>query len=252
MKIMITGGAGFIGSHLCDKLLKLNHELILLTRNANRKHNISHILNKIKLQQVDITDFPKMGRILEKHMPDVLIHLGGETSHSKSFENPLYDVDVNAKTTLFMLEKIKKMNLSCKFVLGSTFIVIGKPTKLPVTENSSCNPSTIYGINRLSSEYFCKLYHQVYGLNTMIFRITNSFGPREQIIPNKNAINYLIYKAFKGEEVTIYNKGRFYRDIIYISDVIHAITKILKKGKVETCTGYLLVKKHGFTNLVTG
>jgi len=244
---MITGGAGFIGSHLCDKLLQLDHKIIVLTKNT--KHNISHILNKIKLEQADITNFPKVGHILEKHRPDVLIHLAGQTSHSKSFENPLYDIEVNAKATLFILEKIRKIGLSCKFVLGSTFIVIGKPVKLPLNEDSYSNPTTIYGVNRLSSEYFCKLYHQVYGLDTTIFRLTNSFGPREQIIPNKNAINYLIYSAFKGKEVTIYNKGRFYRDIIYISDVVSAIMKILKKGKAGNLYWISSGKKTWFYQL---
>jgi UDP-glucose 4-epimerase len=157
--------------------------------------------------------------------------LAGQTSHSKSFENPVHDIDVNAKSTLFMLQKIKELNLKCKFVLGSTFIVIGKPERLPVNEKSICNPTTIYGANRLVSEHYCKIFNQVYGLDTLIFRITNSFGPREQIIKNKNAINYLIYEAFKGNKVNIYNNGNFYRDLIYISDVITGIKTIIKKGK---------------------
>jgi len=140
-------------------------------------------------------------------------------------------LDSNAKSTLFLLEKIREMQLKCRFILGSTFIVIGKPKKLPVNEDSSCNPTTIYGVNRLSSEQYCKIYHDVYDIDTISFRITNSFGPREQIIPKKNAVNFLIYKAYKGEEITIFNKGKFFRDLIYISDVISAIKIIIKKGK---------------------
>ena len=96
-----------------------------------------------------------------------------------------------------MLEKIRKLKLSCKFILGSTFIVIGKPKKLPVNENTPCNPTTIYGTNRLASEHLCKIYHQVYDIDTNIFRITNSYGPREQTKPNKNAVNFLIHQASK-------------------------------------------------------
>ena len=188
---------------------------------------------KQKLNRRKLTSliFPKLGKSIEKNKPDVLIHLAGQTSHSKSFEDPVHDIDVNAKSTLFMLQKIKELNFKCKFVLGSTFIVIGKPEKLPVNEKSICNPTTIYGANRLVSEYYCKIFNQVYGLDTLIFRITNSFGPREQIIKNKNAINYLIYEAFKGNKVNIYNDGNFYRDLIYISDVITGIKTIIKKGK---------------------
>ena len=228
---MITGGLGFVGSHLCDALLKENHDLIILTKSFKKKYNVKDIKTKIKQEKIDVTNFSKLGKSIKKNKPDVLIHLAGQTSHSKSFENPIYDIDVNAKSTLFMLQTIKDLDIKCKFVLGSTFIVIGKPEKLPINEKSACNPTTIYGASRLVSEYYCKIFNQVYGLDTLIFRITNSFGPREQIIKNKNAVNYLIYEASKGNKVNIYNNGNFYRDLVYISDVIAGIKTIINKGK---------------------
>jgi len=231
MKVMITGGAGFIGSHLCDQFLKDKHDIVVLTRNDSKLSNVSHILNKITVEKVDVIDFNELGKSIEKNRPEILIHLAGQTSHSKSFENPLYDVDVNTKSTLFILEKIRTMNLKCRFILGSTFIVIGRPQKLPVTEDTPCNPTTIYGANRLASENYCKIYNNVYGLDALVFRITNSFGPREQFIPNKNAVNFLIYKASKGEEISIYDKGKVFRDLIYISDVVSGIKTIMEKGK---------------------
>lgn len=228
---MITGGSGFVGSHLCDELIKDNHEVILLVRNDNKKENVVHNLNKIKLEFVDVTKFSDLENSIETNKPDVIFHLAGTTSHKKSFENPLYDVDVNSKSTLCILEKIKNLNLKCKFILGSTFIVVGKPQQLPVNEESSCNPTTIYGADRLASEYYCKIYHNVYNLDTCVFRITNSFGPREQYkTPLKNALNYLIYQAFKGNEVTIYHQGKFFRDVIYISDVISGLKTIMSKS----------------------
>ncbi len=231
MKLLITGGLGFVGSHLVDLLVKKNHKIKILTKTLSKKKNIKKSSKKIQIEKIDLTNFRRLGKIIEKFKPDVIIHLAGNASHSKSFENPLKDIDSNAKTTLFMLEKIRKLNTPCKFILGSTFIVIGRPKKLPVNENTPCNPTTIYGTNRLSSEYFCKIYHEVYGLHTNIFRITNSYGPREQIIPKKNAVNFLIYKSFKKEEISIYNQGKFFRDFIYIDDVISGINIILKKGK---------------------
>ena len=161
----------------------------------------------------------------------MLFRSAGETSHSKSFENPLYDLDVNTKSTLYILEKLKQLKLKCRFILGSTFIVIGKPQELPVTEQSICNPTTIYGANRLASEVYCKIYHNVYDLDTITFRITNSFGPREQYIPSKNAINFLIHKAFKKETIPIFDKGNFFKDVVYVSDVVSAIRTIMEKGK---------------------
>ena len=93
------------------------------------------------------------------------------------------------------------------------------------------NPSTVYGINRLSSEYLCKVYHNVYDIDAISFRITNAFGPREQYLtPTKNALNYLIYQAYKGKDVTIYDEGKFFRDIIFVNDVISGIQTIMKNG----------------------
>jgi UDP-glucose 4-epimerase len=231
MKILITGGLGFVGSHLAEELLDDGQDLILVTKSLTKKSNIAQIAKRVKIEKIDTTNFTKLGKSIENNKPDIIIHLAGETSHSKSFENPLSNIESNAASTLFMLEKIRTLKLKCRFILGSTFIVIGRPRKLPVNEESPCEPTTIYGTNRLASEHYCKIYHNVYGLDTMIFRITNSFGPREQHIPNKNAVNYLIYKAYKGEEITIFNQGKFYRDLIYISDVISAIKTIIKKGK---------------------
>ena len=204
---------------------------MILTKTLSKKSNIPKINKKISIKKIDVTNFPKVGKIIENFRPNMIIHLAGNTSHSKSFEKPLQDVDSNTKTTLFMLEKIKQLKIPCRFILGSTFIVIGKPTKLPVNERTPCNPTTIYGTNRLASEHLCRIYHDLYGIKTNIFRITNSYGPREQIIPNKNAINFLIHKAFNKEKISIYNKGKFFRDLIYVDDVITGINTIIKKGK---------------------
>ncbi len=231
MKIVITGGLGFIGSHLSDLLSKQNHQIILISKSFSKKANIPHKSKNVKIEKLDVTNFSKLGTFLEKTKPNIIIHLAGNTSHSASFEKPLSDVDVNAKSTLFILEKIRALNKKCKFILGSTFIVVGKPKKLPVNENSICDPTTIYGANRLLSEYYCKIFHQVYGIDTRIFRITNSYGPREQIIPKKNAVNFIIHSAFKDKEITIYKKGKFFRDLIYVSDVVSGINSIIKKGK---------------------
>lgn len=227
---MITGGLGFVGSHLVEEFHKEGHKIVVLTKSYKKKSNLI-VSRGIKIEKVDITNLKKLNETIERNRPDLIVHLAGETSHSKSFEEPIKDVDSNSKSTLFILEKIKNMNKKCSFVLGSTFIVVGRPNKLPVTENTPCNPTTIYGTNRLASEYYCKIYHNVYGINTKIFRITNSFGPREQTIPKKNAVNYLIHQAFNGKDITIFNSGKIFRDLIYISDVISGIKTIIKKGK---------------------
>jgi len=230
MRIIITGGLGFVGSHLAEKLCQ-KHNVVIFTKSFSKINNVKNFKNKVKIEKIDVTNFSKFGSRIKKHKPDIIIHLAGITSHSASFDSPLLDVDSNAKSTLFILETIRKLNYKCKFILGSTFIVIGRPKKLPVNEDSICNPTTIYGTNRLASEYYCKIYHKMYGLDTRIFRITNAYGPREQIIPKKNAVNFLINQSFQGEKITIFNDGKFFRDLIYISDVISGIQTIIKKGK---------------------
>lgn len=246
---MITGGLGFVGSHLTSELLKNSHQLTLITKSYKKKRNIDDLSHKINIEKIDVTNFAKFGNSIKKHKPDIIIHLAGQTSHSKSFDEPLKDVDSNTKSTLYILEKIRKLDLQCKLILGSTFIVIGKPRKLPVNEEAPCNPTTIYGANRLASENYCRIYHKVYGLDTMIFRITNSFGPREQVIANKNAINFLIHQAVKRGEITIFNHGKFFRDLIYISDVVSGINTIIEKGKSGNLYWISSAKKTWFYQL---
>ena len=249
MKIIITGGMGYVGSHLIDLLLKDKHKIVLLTKSYSKKKNISQVKSKIKVQKIDVTDQRKLSNCIEQHKPDIIIHLAGITSHSKSFETPLNDVEQNAKSTLFILEKLKQMKHKCRFILGSSFIVVGKPSKLPVDEKTSCCPTTVYGANRLASEHYCKIYHEVYGIDTVIFRITNSFGPREQVIPTKNAVNFLIHEAFVGNTITIFNKGKFFRDLIYISDVVSGIKTIMSKGKAGNLYWISSSKKTWFYEL---
>ena len=115
MKILITGGMGFIGSNLIDSLLQENHKIIVLTKSYSKKKNISHIHDKIKVEKMDITNHRKLSTVIGRHKPDVIIHLAGITSHSKSFEKPFDDIDQNAKSTLFILEKLRQMNHKCRF-----------------------------------------------------------------------------------------------------------------------------------------
>jgi len=246
---MITGGMGFIGSYLSEQLFAEKHDLIILTKSFVKKHNITKISKKIKIEKIDVTNFKKLSQSIQKNKPDVIIHLAGQTSHSQSFEEPLNDVDSNTKSTLFILEEIRKKKLKCRFILGSTFVVIGRPDKLPVDEKTSCWPTMVYGVNRLASEHYCKIYHEVYGLDTVIFRITNSFGPREQVISTKNAVNFLIHEAFLGNTVTIFKKGKFFRDLIYISDVVSGIKIIMKKGKAGELYWISSGRKTWFHNL---
>jgi nucleoside-diphosphate-sugar epimerase len=186
----------------------------------------------VKIEYGDITHFGWLESTILKHQPDVIFHLAGQLTHYESFENPLYDVDVNSKSTIVVLETIRKLKRSCRFILGSTFWVVGRPKSLPINEETPCQPLNIYAADRLASEHYCKIYNAVYDLDTVVMRLSNTFGPREQHDnPRKAALNYLLYKGYKGENVTIYDDGKFFRDYIYISDIVSAARAIMEKGK---------------------
>ena len=231
MKILVTGGLGFIGSTLSEFLIKNNHSVIVITRSFSKKNNLTIKSKNLQIIKMNINNFKKFSKLIIDTKPEIIFHLAGETSHYNSFSEPIKEISANIGSTICALETIKKHHLKCKFILGSTFVTVGKPDKLPVDENSSCHPTSIYGVNKLASENLCYVYNRIYNLDTVIFRITNCFGPKEQIIPEKNAVNYLIYQAYKKNPITLYFQGNFYRDIIFIDDVIAALNILMYKGK---------------------
>ena len=232
MKILVIGGMGFVGSHLSEEFVNTGHSVVIASRSKKKIRNIANIIDHVKIEYGDITDYKWLETIILKHKPDVIFHLAGQLTHYESFENPLYDVDVNSKTTLVILETLRKMEKPCRFILGSTFWVVGKPKTLPINEETPCNPLNLYAADRLASEHYCRIYNRVYGLDALVMRLTNTFGPREQYNnPRKAALNYLLYKGFKGETVPIYDEGNFFRDYIYISDIVSAAKAIMEKGK---------------------
>jgi nucleoside-diphosphate-sugar epimerase len=235
-RILILGGLGFVGSNLVIDLVKKGHDIILVSRSESKMQSSIDIIDKVKIEYGDITSFSWLEKIILEYEPDVIFHLAGQLTTYESFENPLYDVDVNSKSTLVLLETIRKLNKSCRLILGSTFWVVGRPKSLPINEETPCHPLNIYAADRLTSENYCKIYHRVYDTDALIMRLTNTFGIREQYNnPKKAALNYLIYRGYKGQTIPIYDKGRFFRDYIYVSDVVSAAEMIMEKGKSGEC-----------------
>lgn len=236
MKILITGGMGFVGSNLTEDLIKKGHEVIVLTRNRDKIQNVSNIIDQIKIEYVDVTEYGRLEKTILKAHPELIFHLAGQLTSYESFDNPMYDVDVNSKSTIAILETIRKMDETCKFILGSTFWVVGRPETLPINEETPCSPLNIYAANRLASEHYCKIYHDVYDLDARIMRLTNTFGIKEQYANKKKAaLNYLIYMGFKGQTIPIYDGGKFFRDYIYVSDVVTAAEAIMERGLPGEC-----------------
>jgi len=232
LKILVIGGMGFVGSHISEEFLRTGHSVVIISRSKKKIQNIANIIDEVEIEYGDITDYQWLENIILKHKPDVIFHLAGQLTHYEAFEKPLYDVDVNSKTTIVILETMRKLKKPCRFILGSTFWVVGRPKTLPINEETPCNPLNLYAADRLASEHYCRIYNRVYDLDTLVMRLTNTFGPREQYNnPKKAALNFLLYKGFKGEKVPIYDKGRFFRDYIYISDIVSAAKAIMEKGE---------------------
>ena len=234
--ILITGGLGFLGSNLAESLVAKDNSVVLVSRSEGKRENISGFEDKMIVEYGDITNFDWLQNIIFRYRPDVIFHFAGQLTSYESFERPFYDVDVNTKSTLAILEAIRKLGKQCRFILGSTFWVVGRPEKLPINEETPCQPRNIYAADRLTSEHYCKIYQAVYNTDALIMRLTNTFGIKEQFNnPKKAALNNLLYKGYKGETVPIYSKGMFFKDYIYISDVVSAAESIMEKGKAGEC-----------------
>lgn len=234
--VLITGGLGFVGSNLAEDLVEKGYQVVLVSRSNRKLQNIASIVNKVKLEYGDVTDFNWLGETVLKHKPDVIFHFAGQLTSYESFEKPLYDVDVNSKSTIVLLEAVRKLKAPCRFILGSTLWVVGRSKGFPINEETPCHPLNIYVANRLASEHYCKIYNEVYDMDTLVMRLTNTFGIKEQYDnPKKAALNALIYKGYKGQTIPIYDEGKFFRDYIYISDIVSAAEIIMEKGKAGEC-----------------
>jgi UDP-glucose 4-epimerase len=234
--VLITGGLGFVGSNLAESLVEKGYQLVLVSRSKRKLQNIMNIVDKVKIEIGDVTDFAWLEETVLRNKPEAIFHFAGQLTSYESFEKPLYDVDANSKSTIALLEAMRKLEAPCRFILGSTFWVVGRTKASLINEETPCNPLNIYAANRLASENYCKIYHEVYDMDTLVMRLTNTFGVKEQHDNmRKAALNGLIYKGYKGQTIPIYEEGKFFRDYIYISDIVSAAVAILKEGKAGEC-----------------
>jgi len=227
--ILITGGLGFIGSNLARKALEEDFSVSILSRSNKKLKNIRSIEDKV---QVIYKDVKKIGE--EVKGKDYIFHLASTVDNYNIKSDPYLDIDVNCNGTIALLEACKNYNPLAKIIFASTFFVNGNLEKLPATPQSPCNPMGLYPATRLAAEHFCKIYNQVFNLNSVIARFSNVFGVNEEGDNKKKAaFNHLIKLATEDKEVPVYGKGNFKRDYIYVDDVSKALLAIADKGKKE-------------------
>jgi len=221
--VLVTGGAGFVGSHLTEALLKRGCKVTILDNLSNGfVENISHLLNcdnKVNFIQGDVRDTEVCMKAVEG--TQVVFHEAAQINPVLAVENPSYDFEINARGTLNMLEAARKKDVK-KFIFASTNIY-ANPKYLPIDENHPIDLLSPYAASKLSGEAYCIVYCNTYGLETVRLRYTNIYGPRQRSTKNESGvITIFIERVLKGKRPTVFGDGKQSRDFIYISDVVHA------------------------------
>jgi UDP-glucose 4-epimerase len=155
---------------------------------------------------------------------DFVFNLAGQVSHTDSIADPLTDLDINLKSNVVLLDTVRELNPNATVVFTSTRQVYGKPLSHPVCENHPINPTDSNGIHKFAAEQYYRLYHDVYGLKTVILRLTNTYGPRQLIKNAKQGfIGWFVGQIVRGERIGVFGDGRQKRDMTFIDDVVSSL-----------------------------
>lgn len=227
-KVLITGGLGFIGSNLALRLVESGASITAID-NLNPLYggnifNINEIAGNIKIIINDMRNIEIMMPLIET--AEIVFHLAAQVSYIDSLSLPNEDLDLNARSTLNILECCRKSNPKVKIVFSSSRMVYGKVTQSIVTENSPTNPLSLYGIHKLTSEKYLLMYFKDFGIPSTILRLTNPYGPRQQIKHNKySLVGWFIRQAMEGNVIKIFGDGAQLRDYIFADDIVNAMLK---------------------------
>jgi len=223
MKILVTGGTGFIGSHLVDALVKKGHQVIVVSRKKNQNRQ-----KGVKFYQASVCS-PKIELILKKERPDIILHLAATL--------PTKDITALVKTnvmgSLNMLEMVRKYKIK-KFIFASSAAVYGHTRTSVIPENQPTNPLSVYGLSKLTIEKLIKIYYNLYKIPYIIIRYGNIYGPKQKPFRPGSAIVNFIYKILHNQIPEINGDGKQLRDYIYIDDLINASLKMIRTKKIGT------------------
>jgi len=240
MNCLITGGLGFIGSNLARRLVKDGHQVkvvdSLIPQYGGNMANIADIQKSIVINISDLRD-PYATRELLRGV-NWVFNLAGQTSHSDSMSDPYTDLDINAKSQLFLLEAIRDVCPEAVVVYASTRQLYGRPQYLPVNEAHPIRPVDVNGVNKLSGELFHLLYHDVYGIRSCALRLTNTYGPAMRIKDSRQTfLGIWIRNLLIGEPIQVFGNGEQLRDFNFVDDVVDAL---MLAACSEVCHGKAL------------
>ncbi len=239
-KVLITGGAGFIGSNLAIALVHTGADVTVLDNlTPHQGGNLFNLKPVIKDIEIDFSDIRDEGAVKKAvRGKDYIFHLARQTDHIMSLTNPFPDIDVNVRGTTILLEAVRYIAPHAIFIYTGTRGQYGHAVKLPVSESAPTNPRGIYEITNLTAEKIIQVYHDVHKVRSVMLRLTNIYGPRSQMKHDHyGVVNWFIRLALEGRVVKVFGDGMMKRDFLYIDDAIDAI---LKTSVCEKCFGEIL------------
>lgn len=229
-KILITGGAGFIGSNLVDRLIKEKYKVIVIDNlSTGKKENLN---KKAKFYQIDICS-SKISEVFKKEKPEIVYHFAAQMNIRKSVEDPLFDSRINILGSLNILQNSIKFKIK-KFIFASSGgAIYGNAKKIPISENYNTLPISPYGIAKLTVENYLKFYKENYNLNFVSLRFANVYGPRQNPKGEAGIVSIFIDNFLKNKNSIIFGNGKQTRDFIFVEDVVDACFKILNYSGKE-------------------
>lgn len=218
--ILVTGGAGFIGSNLAEALVEEGHEVVIVDNlSTGRKENIPQ---KAKFFEVDITQKNKLEEVFTEVKPEAVFHLAAQASVNNSIKDPVLDVKVNVIGTINLLDLSGEHEVK-HFIFSSTGgAIYGDDAPRPTPETANANPLTPYGIDKHQAEKFIEFYSKNAPFKTVILRYANVYGPKQDPLGEAGVVAIFTAKMLSGEPVTIYGDGEQSRDFVYVGDVVRA------------------------------
>lgn len=237
MKVLVTGGAGFIGSHVCDRFLKGGHQVTALDNLSNgRKENLD---GRVKLLVEDIRS-PELTALFERERPSVVCHLAAQMDVRRSVEDPRFDAECNILGMLNLLEACRKSGVE-KFIFSSTGgAIYGEQEFFPATEAHPNRPLSPYGVSKASGELYLGYYQSQYGLKSVALRYANVYGPRQNPHGEAGVVAIFCQRLVAGQSCTINGDGTQTRDFVFCRDVAQANYLAFEKdfvGPVNIGTG---------------
>jgi UDP-glucose 4-epimerase len=237
MKILVTGGLGFIGSNTVFRLCEQGHQVTILdnldSHMGGNLNNLYHGNPKVHLSVQDLLDFGQVSEIVRGQ--ELIINCAASTSHPNSMQEPWLDIDVNVRGTLNLLEAVRRFNPEARLIHLGTSTQLGPLTYIPADESHPEFPKDIYSANKSTSEKYVLIYSQAYGLKTSVIRLANVYGPRAAIhSPEFTFNNYFIGLALQDKEICIFGDGKQKRNLLFVDDAVDAILDVVKR---EKCIG---------------